>query len=224
MDIETRVGAGVQAGGPWSPWGGEYLRTPDRYIWGTRASRLARETAALLGRRARVLDLGCGEGRDSVFFAAHGFAVTGVELSAAGLRKARRLAAARHVRVRWVCSALPRLPVTGPFELVYSCGSIHYVAAAARATFFARLHALTAPGGYHAHVVFTDRHVHEEKGERIDYFAPGELARAFVGWDVLRYEGGLIGCAQDGTSHAHSIELILAHRPTVASQQRASAS
>jgi len=52
-----------------SPWAREYARTPKTYIWGTGASSLAREVSALLPPGARVLDLGCGEGRDSVFFA-----------------------------------------------------------------------------------------------------------------------------------------------------------
>src|SRR5262245_44124023 len=54
---------------PWSPWAGEYAATPDRLIWGIQPSPLAREASEIVGRRAHVLDLGCGEGRDSVFFA-----------------------------------------------------------------------------------------------------------------------------------------------------------
>ena len=51
-----------------SPWAREYARAPKTYIWGTEASLLARQVSALLPPGARVLDVGCGEGRDSVFF------------------------------------------------------------------------------------------------------------------------------------------------------------
>jgi tellurite methyltransferase len=199
---------------PRSPWEREYARTPRRYIWGTEASPLARATAHLLPRRARVLELGCGEGRDSVFFAGQGLEVTGLDVSPHGLQKAKQLAGARRVQVRWVCEGLPRLSVAGPFELVYSCGAVHYVARGARARLFRRLRGLTPPGGYHAHVVFTDRQIHVEKGERIDYFRPGELARAYAGWTILDNAEGLIFCAQDGTLHVHSVEAIVARRPT----------
>src|SRR5512141_1074707 len=73
-------------------WAREYARTPDRYIWGTAPSVFAKELIALVPRGGRILDLGCGEGRDSVYFASHGFDVTGLEVSAAGLEKAERLA------------------------------------------------------------------------------------------------------------------------------------
>lgn len=201
-----------------SPWAREYVRTPTAYIWGTEPSALAREVSRLLPPGADVLDLGCGEGRDSVFFAAEGFDVTGLEISRAGLHKAARLARAlaaerSGTRIRWVHGNMARLPVTGRFDLVYSCGSIHYVPRPARVRLIARLRAMTRPGGLHAHIVFTDRAVYVEKGEWIDYFAPGELGRAYAGWTVLRNDEGRIPCAQDGTAHRHSVEHLVARAP-----------
>lgn len=40
----------------------------------------------------RVLDIAAGEGRNSVFFAEHGYKVDAVDISEAGLKKAQRLA------------------------------------------------------------------------------------------------------------------------------------
>ena len=74
---------------------------------------------------------------------------------------------------------------------------------------------MTRPGGRQAHVVFTDRHVHEEKGEIVDYFTAGELREAFVEWQMLRTGERLISCAQDGTVHGHSVEELAAARPVV---------
>ena len=85
-----------------SPWAREYARTPNEYIWGLAPSDFARAVRALLSPGARVLELGCGEGRDSVYFAACGCDVTGVDVSVAGLHKAQRLARAHGVKVHWV--------------------------------------------------------------------------------------------------------------------------
>ena len=198
---------------PWSPWGREYVKTPDRFIWGTLESAVAREAANLAGYPGRVLDLGCGEGRDSVFLAGLGYDVVGLDLSLDGLRKAARLAEDRGVHVAWVCAGLPDLPVRGPFDLVYSCGAIHYVARSERAALFAQLRELTRPGGHHAHVVFTDRRIYREKNEVVHYFTPGELRDAYRDWTILRDDEGVIRCAQDGVGHVHSVQTILARRP-----------
>ncbi len=196
-----------------SPWAREYVRTPREYIWGREPSVFAGELAALLPPGEQVLDLGCGEGRDSVFFAAAGFAVTGVEISVAGLRKAQRLAQERGVEVRWIQGDMAHLALGGPFGLVYSCGAMHYVPRDLRMRLLARLKRLTRPGGYHGFVVFTDRAVYVEKGEVIDYFVPGELWRAYGDWRVHRCEEDDIACSQDGVPHHHSIERFLAQRP-----------
>ena len=195
-----------------NPWAREYVLTPGRYIWGKAPSGFARELSALVPRGGRVLDLGCGEGRDSVYFASRGFAVTGVDASAAGLDKAERLAAEQRVSVRWMCRSMLDLPVIGKFDLVYSCGSIHHVSKKDRCRLFRRLRTLTRPGGVHAHIVFTDVTVYAEKGEEIDYFVPGELGKFYSDWLALRYEEGAIPCSQDGSSHSHSIERIVTKR------------
>jgi tellurite methyltransferase len=200
---------------PWSPWAREYARDPERYVFGTAPSDWAREIARLVRPGDAVLDLGCGEGRDSVFFAGLGAAVTGVDLSTDGLAKARRLARQRGVRVRWIEGDMTEALPAGRFDLIFSCGTIHYVPRAGRRPLFRRLAAMTRPGGRQAHVVFTGWHVHEEKGEIVDYFTAGELREAFVEWQVLRNGERVISCAQDGSVHGHSVEELVAARPVV---------
>jgi tellurite methyltransferase len=200
---------------PWSPWAREYARDPACYVFGTAPSDWAREIAGLVRPGDAVLDLGCGEGRDSVFFAGLGAAVTGVDLSTDGLAKARRLARQRGVRVRWIEGDMTEALPAGRFDLIFSCGTIHYVPRAERRHLFRRLAAMSRPGGRQAHVVFTDRDVHEEKGEIVDYFTAGELREAFVEWQVLRNGERVISCAQDGSVHGHSVEELVAARPVV---------
>lgn len=48
----------------------------------------------------RVLDLGCGEGKDAVFLAKCGYAVTASDLSEQGIEKAKKLAEHNKVEVR----------------------------------------------------------------------------------------------------------------------------
>ncbi len=52
----------------------------------------------------RALDLACGEGRNAVWLAEHGWTPTGVDFSDVGLEKGRRMAAERGVDVEWICA------------------------------------------------------------------------------------------------------------------------
>lgn len=70
-------------------------------VWTSQANRfLVAETAGL--RPERAIDLACGEGRNAVWLAERGWQVTGVDFSAVGLEKARRLAEERGAAVEWV--------------------------------------------------------------------------------------------------------------------------
>ena len=131
----------------------------DRQRWDERYSRAEFEwsmhpnqfvTTELAGLPpGRALDLAAGEGRNSVWLAEHGWAVTAVDFSRVGLGKGRSLAAACGVpdgQVDWVVADLGEyVPARGAFDLVL----IAYlqVGAGLRARVLAASAAALVPGG-----------------------------------------------------------------------------
>jgi SAM-dependent methyltransferase len=99
-----------------------------------------------------VIDLGCGSGANSVFLAAHGFEVTAVDFSRAGLRKAHRRAVQAGVaeRCRFVEADLtsPELHdrVGGPFDLLIDASTIDDLTGARRAAVAENVTRLARPG------------------------------------------------------------------------------
>jgi len=90
----------------------------DELVWTAEPNRfLVAEVEGLAPGSA--LDLACGEGRNAVWLAERGWAVTGVDFSAVGLDKARRLADARHVSVQWERADITEYqPAAAGFDLV----------------------------------------------------------------------------------------------------------
>ncbi|AYF75975.1 class I SAM-dependent methyltransferase [Nocardia yunnanensis] len=100
----------------------------------------------------RALDLGCGEGRNTLWLATHGWQVDAVDFSQTGIDKGRtvasRLSRSVRGRIRWVHANVTRLDaadITGPYELVLMA-FLHLAAADRRALL---LHAveMLSPGG-----------------------------------------------------------------------------
>src|SRR4029077_17771737 len=81
-------------------WDQRY-RAPE-YIFGTEPNVFLAGQKKHFKRGDRILDVGCGEGRNSVWLAGLGCDVTGLDVSPLALDKARRLAAGQGVPVQFV--------------------------------------------------------------------------------------------------------------------------
>lgn len=97
---------------PPTDWDAVYAAQPDTYHFGEEPSQVAR--AALRWHQhfggnmenAQALDLGSGEGRDTVFLAQAGLHVTARDLSPTGIEKTRRLMARNSVPAERVDAAV----------------------------------------------------------------------------------------------------------------------
>ena len=97
----------------------------------------------------RALDVGCGTGRDACYLAGRGWQVTGVDIVAAAIARARRRAAALGVQVRWVVGdvgALGGLGLEPGYTLLSDIGCIQWLPGAARVGAAAGMTELAAPG------------------------------------------------------------------------------
>ena len=94
----------------------------------------------------RAVDLACGEGRNSIWLAEQGWHVTGVDFSAVGLARAKRLADLWDVKVTWIESPVEDwAPPPGGFDLV--CVLYLQLPQPARAAALAVAASAVAPGG-----------------------------------------------------------------------------
>ena len=114
-------------------------------VWTAQPNRfLVAEVNALAPGRG--LDLACGEGRNAVWLAEHGWQMTGVDFSAVALEKARRLAEARGVEADWVVADLFAYQ---PEPQAYDLVALFYlqVSAEQRAPVVRAAAGAVAPGG-----------------------------------------------------------------------------
>lgn len=101
---------------------------------------------------ARVLDVGCGGGRNSRWFAEQGATVEGIDLAAPLLEIVRTTMPAS---VTLTALNVLRDPLpAGQFDVVYDSGCFHHIAPHRRITYLERVLPLVRPGGRFGIVTF----------------------------------------------------------------------
>jgi len=116
-----------------------------RQIVGDPRERWLEELTSRLFEGARVLELGCGSGLAETQLLAKRFRVTGVDVSATQIRRARvNLPEARFVHADFTSLELP----SASFEAVASFYSFNHVPRELLPTIFERIHGWLRPAGF----------------------------------------------------------------------------
>ncbi|KPF68156.1 hypothetical protein IP84_10385 [beta proteobacterium AAP99] len=132
---------------------GFFGTAPDESLHGWLESGRIPRPGATAPRAA--LDLGCGNGRNAVFLAQQGFAVTGVDYSATAIRWATERAAAAGATLKLRCENVFALDLpAGGFDLIYDSGCFHHIAPHRRACYVQLVHDALRPGGLFALTCF----------------------------------------------------------------------
>jgi cyclopropane fatty-acyl-phospholipid synthase-like methyltransferase len=187
------------------------------YIFGTEANVFLRSQAALFKPGQRVLDLACGEGRNSVWLAQQGCRVLGMDISPLALKKAAALAENKGVELE-----LQRADVRDwqwaptAFDGVVSI-FIQFAAPAERTRLFEGLKSTLKPGGVLVLQGYTPRQIEYKTGGPPDVahmYTRQMLEQAFAGLQILHLREHEDVLAE-GTKHVGRSALIdlVARRP-----------
>lgn len=118
----------------------------------------------------RVLELGCGQGRNAIYLAGLGCSVDAVDFSPQAIAEARKRAEQAGCRVNFRCCSLFDAGFTGgSYDLVYDSGCFHHLPPHRRRTYAELVHRALKPGGSYGLVCFrpeggsgfTDQQVYE---------------------------------------------------------------
>ncbi|MBF0299689.1 MAG: class I SAM-dependent methyltransferase [Oligoflexia bacterium] len=85
-------------------WNKKYNK--NAYIFGKEPAEFLKENYQYLPASGKVLDVGMGEGRNSVFLAQKGLDVVGIDISPVALARAKKLANERGVKIKTVVASL----------------------------------------------------------------------------------------------------------------------
>lgn len=191
------------------------------YYWGLTPNRLCYELMRILPpvRPYRVLDMGCGEGKDAVFLAKCGYAVTAFDLSEQGLNKAKRLAERNQAEVSFFKADLLDYRPDREFGIIFSSGVLHFLPQRLRSELCGSLKAHTTPGGLNVLNVFVakpfiTRAPDKDRIEDLRHpWLSGELFMQYHDWVLHTVREEIFDCSSGGRPHQHCMDTVIAQKP-----------
>lgn len=194
--------------------------TTEGYYWGLMPNRLCYDIMKILPpiKPYRVLEIGCGEGKDAVFFAKCGYEVTAFDQSAQGIEKAKRLAEHNQVEVNLFKADLFDYRPDKEFDIIFSSGVLHFLPATVRQELTGSLKKYTAQNGIHALNVFVNKPFltrvpdkTREEGKRHSWYS-GELFGYYHDWLFHMCREEIFDCNSGGIPHQHCMDTLIAQK------------
>lgn len=216
--LGTSVDALVGYNGVAADYDSRYLS--EDYYWGLQPNRLCFEIMKLLPpvRPFRVLDIGCGEGKDAVFMAKCGYLVTAFDISETGLEKARRLAEHNRVDVNLIKADLVDFCPDRSYDIIFSSGMLHFLDAPLRKEICENLKAHTVTGGYNVLNVFVKKPFiarapdsTRDESRRFPWLS-GELFGYYHDWLFHTCREEIFDCNSGGVPHKHCMDTLIAQK------------
>ena len=162
-----------------------------------------------------ILDVGCGEGRNSIFLAEKGHKVDAFDISEAGINKAINIAKLKNVDVNFWSQDLTEYEFTKEYDVILSHGVLHLPEREARNMFIERVKHHTKAGGYNIIGIFTNRlpATPDNAPFTKSLFDVGELPDMYSDWEIVSHlEGIFTDEHPGGIHHEHAYERIIARK------------
>jgi len=135
--------------------------------------------------RGAVLDVGCGTGENSLFLAAEGHEVWGIDSAPLALEKARLKAKDRQLNAKFLVHDALDLPSIGrKFDAVIDSGLFHVLSDEEREVFARGLAKVLRPGGTYFMLCFSDK---EPDGGGPRRITQAEIRQTFGGGWRINY-------------------------------------
>jgi SAM-dependent methyltransferase len=181
---------------PTEPSGGyDRLYASRDFLWPERPGRMVRK-AVMLRRAGRVLEAGCGDGKNLAFLLAHGWTADAFDISALAVEACRRrLAGAGEETCRiWRDDSRVAILENHAYDMVVAYGLYHCLDDAGLHQTHRRLVAALKPGGLFVCAAFNDAlplPVDHATGS-LFLRAKGHLNELFLSWVLVDFEMGVI--------------------------------
>ncbi|PCI18911.1 hypothetical protein COB64_04565 [Candidatus Wolfebacteria bacterium] len=145
-----------------------------------------------------AIDLGAGQGRNSLFLASHGFSVEAVDSSSVAIQKIKEQSKKENIKIDAHVSDISELELSKEYDAIISTLVLHHLASDKAISLIENIKEHTKVGGVNVITLFTKEGdfytIDKEKGTF--YADRGQLKDMYSDWEIIEY------FEREGKAHA----------------------
>lgn len=168
-------------------WEDEYLNK-EKSTFGN-PSKEVKEFVPYLKKDAKILDVGCGDGRHALYLASLGFQVDAFDLSKNAIEKIDYLKQKNNLNIHtWVCDVLD-YSFRYSYDLIIVHGVLQFIDKTKQPQVIELLKKWTNVNGYHVIALFTDEEPipNDLKDVMVGVFKNEEIKDYYTNWKTLMF-------------------------------------
>jgi tellurite methyltransferase len=198
-------------------WENSYKRIGDKLdtFYGGKPAPDVVAIASQLPLDSKILDLGCGEGKNAAYLADLGFEVTAVDISESGINKLKEFALKMKLVVESSVCDMRQFDFSTSYDLIINHSCLQYMPREDWKKLVQKMKDATNVGGFNIIDVFTDEvpEPEDQRGMMMGLFKSGELTALYEDWKTLEFRPYQIEHTHpNGPTHRHAGENLIAQR------------
>lgn len=190
-------------------WESEYLNK-EKSTFGN-PSKEVENIVQYLKKDSKILDVGCGDGRHSLYLAGFGFQVDAFDISVNAINKINYMKKRSNLNINtYVCDVLD-FKFKYKYDLIIIHGVLQFIEKVKQPKIIELLKKWTSPNGYHIIAVFTDEEPvpSDLKNVMIGVFKNGEIKEYYKDWQIETFENYKFHDEhENGIKHCHAVNKI----------------
>ena len=162
------------------------------FYWGLKPNKIVVDSIKDLNVGAKVLDMGCGEGRNSFFLAENKFDVTAVDSSEKGIEKLNEFAEKESLQIKTsVADVCYFLKNCDKFDAIFGINVLQFISEKDIFNLITLMQSKTSSNGLNIITAFVaENQAQKEKNllRNRYFFDEGELKMLYKDWEIVFYE------------------------------------
>lgn len=188
----------------------------NEFYWGQLPSEMCGKVLKYFPpiNKPKLLDIGCGEGKDSSFFSKCGYEVDAFDISTSGINKLNSLAISNNVSINAFVSDIMEHEPIALYDVVFSSGVLHYIEPSIVKSIMKKYKKCVKINGIVAFNVFVEKPFIAAPPEREEAYLwkSGQLLSFFSDWLTEEYFEIIIDCNSSNVAHKHALNYLYARK------------